>query len=314
MSRYKTLETWLSEIFHEPIVEGEKARKLTAIGCFWMKPGSGQEEVLTLPLAGKSWTVETLFNTFRGKSEHKVQDIGGRHHFEMRAYYDGQIQHGETHSFVIEDGEMKANGAQHRQREDATKDGLFAQMMRAMDNKDQVIMSFATMVQQTSLVREQALQKRINDQTVELNDAYGLVREMVFSKSVAEHQMTMQQLAFTRQSEREQLMIKMGPSLLNAATGQDVIPDAASDSLILDRLAEKFGGDDEKLKMAVMAGFVTQEEAQMIRMRAAKVAASKEAERAAAAKVPAGPTGDAKSNVTPITKRLGSGTDGDGEK
>ena len=305
MAKYKTLETWLSEMLHETIVDGEKSRKLTAIGCFWVKPGTTSEEVLTIQLTGKSWTVESLFNTFRGKAEHKVQDIGGRHHFEMRAYFDGQGAPGEHHTFVIEDGELKSNGAQRRQAEDATKDGLFAQMMRHLDNKDATLLSFATMVQQTSLAREQQLWSRINDLTSEVNDGYTLMREILFGKSVAEHQMEMQRLGFVRETERQKLMIGMAPSLLNAATGTDAVPDANSDGMMIDKLAERL--DEQKLKMAVMAGLVTEEEAGFIRLRAAKVVERKAKEKEAQARVPAGASGDAKSNVTPINRQISGG-------
>lgn len=308
MAKYKTLETWLSEMLHDAIVDGERSRKLTAIGCFWLKPGGGQDEVLTIQLAGKSWTVESLFNTFRGKAEHKVQDVAGRHHFEMRAYFDGQVSPAEHHTFIVEDGELKSNGAQRRQNEDATNAGLFAQLMRNNDNKDQTILAFATMTQQTSLAREKELWDRIKDLTTEVNDGYALLREVLFGKSVAEHQMTMQQLQFSRETERQKLMLGMAPSLVNAATGVDIVPDANSDGMMIDKLSERM--DEQKLKMAVMSGLLSEEEAGFIRLRAAKVAEKKKKESEAAAKVPAGATGDAKSNVTPITRQLGKKGDG----
>jgi hypothetical protein len=312
MAKYKTLETWLSEMLHGDTSDGVK-RVLTALSCIHNRPNGGVAEVLTLDLAGKSWTVETLLRTFQGRAEHAVQDIPGRHHFEMRAYFDKQSVHAETHTFVVEDGEMKANGAQRRQSEDATANGLLAQLMRHNDTKDQAQNNLVSMIMQTSMEREKTLWARIGDMTREVNDAYTILRESLFQKSIAEHQMTMQQLQFARETERQNTMIAMAPSLINAGTGEEVIPDAGSDSFILDKAAEHFS--EEKLNMAVAAGLLPKDMATMLAARFKRVAEKKQKEREALAKVPAGATGDTHSNILAFPgtpKKLGSGGGGGG--
>jgi hypothetical protein len=110
-----------------------------------------------------------------------------------------------------------------------------------------------------------------------------------------------------RSVDREKEMFKVAPALLNGATGEEIIPDASSDTAIIDALAVKV--DPEKIKMLVAMGVLTAEEAGVITLRFKKTLEKKAREKEALSKVPAGDTGDA-SNVTSLVTRRKPGGDG----
>jgi hypothetical protein len=294
---YKTLERWLEEMLSIP------DRKLTALACFYELPTGGTKEVHTESLVGKTWPIETLYNMFKGVAETFVQEKQGNHTFEMRAFFDNKNVHERVHPFSVIDGEIKQGGSNRTITEHPTQVGLLAQMMRHneafMLTNTQIVQTMAA----TWSVERRHMLENESRMRAEVNDAYAIVREMMMRVSDNEHQNRMKELEFARTSAERKMMIDAAPSLINAISGKDVIPQDKADSMLIEAMAERVGPD--QVKLLVETGICPPELASALTTRIMQLRAKKEAEREALKKLPAGETG----NVTSIVKKKPSGND-----
>lgn len=288
---YKTLERWLEEMLSIP------DRKLTALACFYELPTGGTKEVHTESLGGKTWPVEVLFNMFKGVAETFVQEKQGNHTFEMRAFFDSKNTHERVHPFSVIDGEIRHGGANRPITEHPNQTGHLAQMMRHVETAHQLN---TQLVQTMAATWMQERRERIQDETrmrAEVNDAYGIVREMMMRISDNEHTNRMKEMEFKRASEERKIMIEAAPTLINAISGKDVIPQDKADSLLVEAMAERLGPD--QVKMLVESGICPPEYAGALTTRLMQIREKKRREQDELKKLPAGETG----NVTSIVKK-----------
>jgi hypothetical protein len=294
---YKTLERWLEEMLSIP------DRKLTALACFYELPTGGTKEVHTEQLTGKTWPVEVLYNMFKGVAETFVQEKQGNHTFEMRAFFDNKNTHDRVHPFSVIDGEIRHGGANRPLTEHPNQTGHLAQMMRHVETAHQLN---TQLVQTMAATWMQERRERIQDETrmrAEVNDAYGIVREMMMRISDNEHTNRMKEMEFKRASEERKMMIDAAPSLINAISGKEVISQDKADTMLIDAMASRIGPD--QVKMLIEGGFCPPELAGVLTARLAQAREKKRVEAEELKKLPAGETG----NVTSIVKKKGSGSD-----
>lgn len=279
-------------------------RKLTALACYYELATGGTKEVHTESLTGKTWPVDVLYNMFKGVAETFVQEKQGNHTFEMRAFFDSKNVHERVHPFSVIDGEIKQGGSNRTITEHPTQVGLLAQMMRHneafMLTNTQIVQTMAA----TWSVERRHMLENESKMRAEVNDAYAIVREMMMRVSDNEHQNRMKELEFARTSAERKMMIDAAPSLINAISGKDVIPQDKADSMLIEAMAERVGPD--QVKMLVEAGICPPELASALVTRIAQLRAKKEQEKEALKKLPAGDTG----NVTSIVKKKPSGDSG----
>jgi hypothetical protein len=295
---YKTLERWLEEMLSIP------DRKLTALACFYELPTGGTKEVHTEQLTGKTWPVEVLYNMFKGVAETFVQEKQGNHTFEMRAFFDNKNTHDRVHPFSVIDGEIRHGGANRPLTEHPNQTGHLAQMMRHVETAHQLN---TQLVQTMAATWMQERRERIQDETrmrAEVNDAYGIVREMMMRISDNEHTNRMKEMEFKRASEERKMMIDAAPSLINAISGKEVISQDKADTMLIDAMASRIGPD--QVKMLIEGGFCPPELAGVLTARLAQAREKKRVEAEELKKLPAGETG----NVTSIVKKKPGGDSG----
>ena len=135
---YKGLETWLAEV----IENAENRGKLTAIVCSLETQTGGTKEVHTQLTEGRTWDPALLFRIFKGRAETYVQDRPGLHTFVCSAFYDGKASpDGPPHTFVVQDGEMRANGQNRVVAEHPNLAGVTAQLMRHNEDSNRTIVT-----------------------------------------------------------------------------------------------------------------------------------------------------------------------------
>ena len=295
---YKTLETWIKEQLDDT------DRKIHSFQMMRHSPGGGDDlqSEFTLPLKGKNWTEAQILRTFKGRSESYVQDKPGRHVFELRAFFEGNETHQESHTYIVEDGQYKPTGSKSAP-ESASLQGHMGQMMRQNENLHVIVKTMAEGIAVRALQREQWYEGVIKDKDKEVNDAFAIVREASFRQNQQEHEWAMARLSAERSANERAKMLQMAPTLLSAVTGQE-LPNPVGDTAVLDAAAEKL--DEQKLQMLRASGMVDDEFVQFMLIRMKQVRDRKAKEAEALSKVPAGETGDVASNVLPMLRAKAS--------
>jgi hypothetical protein len=281
-------------------------RKLTALACYYELPSGGTKEVHTESLGGKTWPIDVLYNMFKGCAESAAQEKQGIQTFEMRAFFDGKNSPEKWHQFSVIDGEIRTSGANRTIAEHPTAQGHLAQMMRHVEH---LVTTNTQLVQTMAATWMSERHQRNEEETAmrrEVNDAYGIVREMMMQRSADEHAQRMRELEFQRTSQERQIMIEAAPTLVNALAGKDVIPQDKSDSMFIDAIAEKVG--PEQIQILVQSGMLPPEMAGPLTARLAQAREKKRKEAEELKKLPEGETG----NVTSIVTRKKTSNDGGG--
>jgi hypothetical protein len=287
---YQNLETFIEECI------SDTDRKCTMLTCLYELPTGGSKEVQSVPLGGKTWDSATLYRMFKGISESHVQDRPGLHTFILQPYFDGKNTPDRSRTFIVSDGEIKNGGAGRVVTEHPTNAGLIAQQMRHAEELVRANVGLVQTMAATWMTERRELLVHESTQRREINDAYQIVRELMMAAGEREHQRTMQQLEFERSSKERELMVKMAPTLLNAVSGKEVIPNEAGDSALIDMIAESVSPD--QIQQLVTAGILKAEMAGPLTMRFAQAREKKLKEAAEKKRLPEGET----TNVTSIVK------------
>lgn len=287
---YQNLETFIDECISDP------ERKCMMLTCLYELPTGGTKEVQSVPLGGKTWDSATLYRMFKGIAESHVQDRPGLHTFILQPYFDGKTTPDRSRTFIVSDGEIKNGGAGRVVTEHPTSNGLIAQQMRHNEELVRTAVSLVQTMAGTWMTERRELLVHENNSRRELNDSYQIIRELMMSASDREHANTMRQLEFERSSKERELMVKMAPSLLNAVSGKEVIPNETGDSALIDMIAQKVGPD--QITTLVQAGIIPAEMAGPLTLRFNQARDKKLKEDAERKRLPEGDT----TNVTSITK------------
>jgi len=261
--KYVTLE----EVVSEWLSDAE--RKLTTVTCWYNKHTGGRDEVQSLRLEGKTWSAETIANTLQGKAETHVQDSGGMHRFTVEAFYDGKGTAQSSHSFTVIDGEVHAGGSARTVHEQPTSTGLTAQSMKHTQEAWTLVRQSTEGALVRADQRESRHMERIQKLEAELNDAYVIIREMIFKDNQAQHQMRMEQLRYERDTSMQLAIVKNLPALANGLSGKEIFPQNLVDSTIMRKVAEK--ASDEMIQMMIGGLGLKQEESAPIILRLTQI-------------------------------------------
>jgi len=288
--KYMSLESWIAEAMTDQERQDAEGnvRPCSALAVLCVTGnGSGGKEVDAIRLEGKTWDASALAKRFQRKMESYCQDTPGIAQFVVQAFYRQQEPEA-SHPVRCMDGEM-STGDQWTALEAPTEKGVLALMIRHTEHKDQIIMQmFRATVGGWAQERHQ-LQS-------EVNDAYGIVRELMMKSADNSHQYAMQQLAYQRTSEERKQVFGMVPAMVNGLTGREVFPQGVGDSAIIDTIARRIGPD--QVEMLVQLGIVPREMQAPILARLAQTHERDREARAELAKIPpAAPT--AAAEVTP---------------
>lgn len=289
---YRTTDSWIREQLDNP------ERKLKSLQILQNLSTGGSKEVKTLPLSGKTWNPEQVLRVVKGLSEQEVQDRPGRHSFELRAFFEGDETASEHISYTVEDGEFKPTGSRNLS-EGANLIGIVGQFMRHNETIHLMMKTMSEGIAIRAVQREDALFQREEKFRVELNEAYAIVREASFAKTQTEHNMQMERLRFERETSNQQLMLKQAPGLLNAVSGQEIVPNEMGDTALIDEIA--LNVDPEKLEMLVQAGILPAKNLAALQMRFKTARDKREKELEELKRIPAGDTGEV-SNVLPMVR------------
>jgi hypothetical protein len=274
IKRYKTLESWIKEA----ISDSDKEKPCSALACVHKKEGGGTKEVHSRKLEGKTHTPSDLADLFKGKAESFAQDLGGIQKFELQAFY-GTNEAQASHTFTVVDGEVLVDGHRRNINESPDGQGIVAQSMRhterayeAMNLMAAQTMAFASARLEKAADREEKLQ-------LEVSDAYTIVRDLLMKQADKNHEHEMAKLEYARKTEERGHFFRLGPALVNTASGREVFPQATADTALLDSLAEKV--DPKMLEHLTSMGLLPAELAGPLTIRLTEAVRKKDAEREA---------------------------------
>jgi hypothetical protein len=239
MAKYTPLSQWLREAMTSDADRGQ----CVAISVLYNKPGGGTREVKTIRLGGKTWDVGQLAELIQGTVETYAQDYGGLSSFEIQCLYGkesaskGDI--GAHHTITVMDGELQQGGRGRSVKENNDGPGLVAQAMRHVERSYELLVSLVQTGAVTNLQREQAMAAREESLRKEVNDAYGIVREMMMKEAEKSHEQKMRELAFAEGVSTKKKLLEYIPALVNTASGKEVFPQSVADTALIEALAEK---------------------------------------------------------------------------
>jgi hypothetical protein len=234
VGKYTTLEQWIIQALTDP----DRESTCTAISLLYIKPGGGgTREVKTVQLKDKSHDARTIAKLLQGLAEAYAQDFGGIAQFEVHAFYGKDVS-GLHHTISVMEGELQQGGRGRTVKESADGPGLVAQAMRHAEKTAELLVTLIQHGAVTSLQREQAMAEREARLRDEVNDAYGIVREMMMQKATDSHEFKMKEIAAQQSATERRKLMEIMPALANTVAGRDVFPQATADTALIDSLAE----------------------------------------------------------------------------
>jgi hypothetical protein len=237
-SKYTPLGQWL----REALTPDPERGICLALGVLYNKPGGGTREVKTIRLSGKTWDVGQLSDLIQGTVETYAQDFGGLSSFEIQCFYGKEGTKGEVgahHTITVMEGELQQGGRGRSVKEANDGPGLIAQAMRHVEKSYELLVNLVQTGAVTNLQREQAMAAREESLRKEVNDAYGIVREVMMREAEKSHEHKMREMAFLEGSNTKKKLLEYLPALVNTASGKEVFPQATADTALIEALAEK---------------------------------------------------------------------------
>jgi hypothetical protein len=229
-ARYTPMDKWIAEVLVDPNIDGD----CTSISVEH-KEGPRDTEVYSVKIekGGKVNPVE-LAEIFRRKAETHVQGLPGRQQFFLRARYNNRSEHQGQLPFPIDGGADLSYGM----TEAPNDEGRRSQRMRHEEFGHQ---SWATMVHSMFHMMHDRMKADAEDRkslVAENRDATALFKEMLYEHASRNHQFEMEKMRMQRENLFYEQAAKLGPSVVNALAGKEVIPQAAADGGLIDMLIQ----------------------------------------------------------------------------
>lgn len=272
MAKRITLEQWITEALND----ADKGKPCSALSLVHLKGGVGTEEVHTKQIEGTTANFRGLAEFFQNKATAYAQDMTGVQSFRLLAFY-GASEPQAAHTFTVFEGALTAGETAPWSKHEPTGAGLLAQLMKHNESLSHDFRTFCQGVM--GMLVQQA-----SEHTKEKAEMNILMRDVLLNMRKENHQMELEQLKFKRESAEREMLAKALPGLVNAFTGTEIMPSSMVDTQIIEGMALKVGPDD--LKMMVMAGKLTQQEALVIAQRFAAIREETEKKKAAIRLVP----------------------------
>lgn len=272
MAKRITLEQWITEA----LGDADKGKPCSGLGLVHLKSGIGTEEVHTKPIEGTTANFRALAEFFMNKATAYAQDMPGIQTFRLVAFY-GSNEPQAAHTFTVFEGSLTAGEHTPWSKHEPTPSGHLA---LAMKHNEWLQNDYRQLVQGVmGMLVSQSVEHQ--KEKAEINV---LMRDVLLNMRKEDHAMQLERLRFQRESEERAMIGKSLPGLLNAFTGTDIMPASTVDTQIIEGMAMKVGPDD--LKLMVMTGKMTQQEALVIAQRFAAIREEAEKKKQAIQQAP----------------------------
>jgi hypothetical protein len=283
VNKHTPLAVWLREAMTPDADRGH----CVALSVLYNKPGGGTREVKTIRLGGRTWDPHELAQLIQGNVETYAQEFGGISSFEVACFYGKEGTKGDIgahHTITVMDGELQQGGRGRGVKEANDGPGLVAQAMRHVEKSYELLVSLVQTGAVTNLQREQAMAAREESLRKEVNDAYGIVREMMMKEAEKSHEQKMRELQFLDGTNTKKKLLEYLPALVNTASGKEVFPQATADTALIEALAEKV--PPEVIQQLAGTGLVPAEVMGPLMARFNEVIRKKQAEAEAVKQLP----------------------------
>ena len=256
-----SLEDWLREALNCEDYE----KKCSHIVLQIMSAGGAETELRTCKIGGgRNWGEAELAKFFQNYAQTYCQDLPGTHTFRLVAFY-GDNTPRLMHPFMLA-GQLDNNGMgteqptnegmrmQGMRHQEALIQGLFGERAVVMDAAFRLIRAQQEMIAVSSGQARDLMQENI--------DAVTLVKRIALedAQKKAEHALSVRK--FERESEDRRMMFKALPLLINTITGKEIIPQGASDTLLIEAIAENL--KEDQIQMLVSSGMLPESVAGMV--------------------------------------------------
>lgn len=234
----KSLSTWIDEA----ICDKEKEKEISAIGLVHML-GQQRQEIHTVKFGpSNSYTGEQLEKIFKGKAKAYAQDMDTIQSFALLAFYGKNTEEGIMPFKILPEINPETAGLS---TEAPTAEGRLQQKMRWDDALQmQVYRRQQTMddhgirmleQQDKMLQRSQSMLEKV---MVDNMEAFNIVKELLNERAMTQHNKTMEQLKFQRESSERDKLIKFAPVLINTILGREIFPQGTADTALIETIAE----------------------------------------------------------------------------
>lgn len=247
----QTVQGWIEQALED----ADKKSPCTGLSLVYLR-GISQEEIHTKELAGPQ-SAQALAAFFIDRACGYAQDLAGIQTFKLLAFY-GSNEPKASFPFTVCDGQLTAGDVAAHSRHEPTQTGVLAQLMKHNETVMQMNTALVTAIVSDGM----AVRK-------ELAEATMLVRDAVMKFAELGHNKQMETLAFQRQTEERQMLLKAAPLLLNSLTGREILPQEFALGSIVEEMAEKVTAQD--LQMLVALGKLSPQSAQGLAAHFAKV-------------------------------------------
>lgn len=242
MSRRKPLSQWARELLAGGMLTGDRKVKTFTLVHY---QGSVEKELHTF-LVGSSNPVkpEDLAEMWENIAQTDAQGIKGTgtEQYAVIAHFDGG---GEPARYpFIKGGQDPLEEGGGLGTESATKNGLFAQLMRHTEAS--VRMSLSSMQQMNAQMMGmfQMVMQENQELRSESIDVLNIFKQMVIDKAKDDHKLKMEQLEYKRSSDERAALLGMIAPLVNQFTGREVFPMSLADTQLIDTMARKLTAED----------------------------------------------------------------------
>jgi len=211
--------------------------------------GSSLDEVYTHKLGGSNpLSAFQMSEVFNERARTHAQELEGTQLFRLLAFYNNRSEPQNKFHIRVQ-GESEFDGTV---TEKADVKGFLGQSMRLFEantastfRKDAML--FETMIRSNQIMAENNVKM-----TQQVFDGIRAVTELAAALAKSQSEGRMEEIRLKSQMEERKMLIQFAPHLLNAATGKEVVPSAATDEQVYLDLANTLSEDEFKMIMATL--------------------------------------------------------------
>lgn len=232
----KSMDVWI----REALADSDKDGKCTMLALVHMV-GIQQKEIHTTKFSGgRSWTEQDLATMFRGKAETYAQDIPGVQSFQLLAFYGERSSAEAFFPFIIN----IATDFGGLSTEAPTDTGRLQQIMRREEMLIGQVYRRQQVMDDFTIRMMAQMGNTIETLTRENRDAFDIVKEMLMTRALDDHNRKMQQLQFERDSGERKKWMSWVPALANTILGREIFPQSTADTSLVESIADALTEQD----------------------------------------------------------------------
>lgn len=236
MGKRQSLADWISEAMADDDKDGP-CRQLSLVH---MSGGHSQREIHTAKIGDDKRNPGSLATMFEGKAHGYAQDLPGVQTFNLMAFYGTNEEPQAFHPIMIA-GEQNLPGLS---TESPNAEGLAQQAMRHAEVAIKLLCNQTATLFDASLNTLAAVIKQNQMLMEENQEAFQIVKEYALEKTLNTHDLETKRLAFERQTGERKKLLSFAPALINTITGKEVFPQSASDTALLEQIADAIDPND----------------------------------------------------------------------